>query len=61
MHAARRLGASVVGHEERYLVTMIEIIEIHIQLLLRKREHGWSLRRTIAHEKARPISPFSMR
>ena len=45
MHAARLLAIGVVGHEERNLMKMIEIIEVHVLLHLSKREHSWSLSR----------------
>ena len=45
MYAARPVAIGVVGHEQRNLMTMIEIIEIHALLHLSKREHSWSLSR----------------
>lgn len=45
MRATRLLAIGVVGHEERNLMTMIEIIEIHVLLHFSKREHNWSLSR----------------
>lgn len=41
--SANFVGRAMFGHEPRNLVTLIEIIEIHNALRLRKREHGRSL------------------
>ena len=43
--AARLLAIGVIGHEKRNLMTMIEIVEIHVLLHFSKREHSWSLSR----------------
>jgi hypothetical protein len=45
MDAACFLGPGVFRHEQRYLVTMKEIIEIHEMLQSGKREHSQSLSR----------------
>ena len=45
MDAVRPLAIGVVGHEQQNLMTMIEIIEVHVLLHFSKREHSWSLSR----------------
>lgn len=45
MSAARLLAMAVIRHEKRNLMTMIEIIEVHMLLHFSKREHSWSLSR----------------
>jgi hypothetical protein len=45
MDAACFVGRGVFGHEQRYLVTVKEIIEIHEVLRFGKREHSQSLSR----------------
>ena len=55
MNAASFFASRVPRPEKRYLVSLIKIIDP--ELLVRKREHGWSLCRTDAYEKARPMKP----
>jgi len=43
--AARLLAISVLGHEKRNLMAMIQIIQIHAPLHFSNREHSWSLSR----------------
>ena len=45
MDAVRPLAIGVVGHEQQNLMTMIDIIEVHVLLDFSKREHSWSLNR----------------
>lgn len=45
MHAARRIRARVVGHEQRHLMSVIKVIEIHSHAPSGKREHVRSLSR----------------
>lgn len=45
MNAANLVGSPILRHEERHLVPLVEIIEIHEMLRLRKREHVQSLSR----------------
>ena len=45
MNPADLLGRPVLRHEQRNLVPLIEIIEVHVCSRLRKREHGRSLSR----------------
>jgi hypothetical protein len=43
MSPARFLRVSVLGHEQRHLMALVEIIEVHGVLRSRKREHNRSL------------------
>ena len=49
MNAARFLRRRIVGHEQRNLMAVIKIIEIHEFAPRRKREHIWSLSRAKAY------------
>jgi hypothetical protein len=50
VNLANLLGAPVLGHEQRDLVALVEVVEIHCACsTLRKREHIGSLSRAIAY------------
>lgn len=52
MYAAGLLAIGFVGHRERKLMTMIEIIEAYVLLHFTKREHSWSLSRVGSGRKS---------